>query len=114
MSDSGIDDSGIDLAVAVTAIRDQIMAAVASGAGERVKFEVGPIELEFSVELRHDASAKAGVRAWVFSAGVATAESASQIHKVSLTLTPKDSETGGSVLVGNEDAGSTELFGQAT
>ena len=29
-------------------------------------------------------------------------------HKVALTLTPKDLETGGEILVGNENKGSTD------
>jgi hypothetical protein len=109
----GVSDSGIDLADAVAAVRDQLMEAAARGVGERIAFEVGPIQLEFTVELRKDASAKAGVRAWVFTADASVAASAVRTHKVSLTLTPKDAETGDEILVSNDREGSTELFGSA-
>jgi hypothetical protein len=40
----------------------------ARGAGQEIAFKVGPVELEFAVELRTDAKAKAGFKAWVVSA----------------------------------------------
>ncbi len=104
----GVSDAGIDLADAVAAVRDQLMEAAARGVGERIGFVVGPIQLEFTVELRKDATAKAGVRAWVFTADASVGASSVRTHKVALTLTPKDLETGGEILVGNENKGSTD------
>ncbi|MEW9555283.1 trypco2 family protein [Nonomuraea sp. NPDC050783] len=37
--------------------------------GSQIAFAVGPIELEFAVELKADAKAKAGFKAWVVTAG---------------------------------------------
>ena len=46
----------IELAAAVTALRDELIEAAARHeSGQQVGFKVGPIELEFAVELRADA-----------------------------------------------------------
>lgn len=108
-----VPDSGIDLVDAVAAVRDQLIEAAVRGAGERIGFEVGPIQLEFTVELRRDVTAKAEIRAWVFTADASIGASSNTVHKASLTLTPKDLKTGEVILVGNESKGSTELFGSA-
>jgi hypothetical protein len=106
-------NSDIDLTRAVAAVRDQLMEAAAQGGDERIRFAVGPIQLEFTVELRIDVTAKAGVRAWIFNADASAGRSSAHTHKVSLTLTPRDAESGGEILVGNEKPASTELFGPA-
>lgn len=106
-------DPRIDLADAVAAIRDQLMDAATRAADERIRFEVGPIQLEFTVELQHDAGAKFGVRAWVLSAGVSAASSSQYTQKISLTLTPKDAKTGRATEVGNDDPAATGLFGKS-
>ncbi|WP_331769369.1 hypothetical protein OG948_36950 (plasmid) [Embleya sp. NBC_00888] len=54
------------MADAVAALRDELTAAAAraTGAGApAVEFVVGPIELEFGVELKLDATVKAGFKA---------------------------------------------------
>ena len=60
----------IELADAVAAVRDELVEAAARGVGQAVAFTVGPIEMEFAVELRADARAKAGFKAWVLSGEV--------------------------------------------
>jgi hypothetical protein len=78
----------IELADAVAAVREELMNAAASGIGQPVEFLVGPIEMEFVVELRQDANAKAGFRAWVVSGDAELGVSRGRTHRVSLTLTP--------------------------
>ncbi|WP_236047901.1 trypco2 family protein [Streptacidiphilus fuscans] len=94
----------IDLADAITAIRDQLVDAAGRGAGADIGFEVGPIELEFTVALKRDARAKGGVRAWVFSVDGEVGEAYDRTHRVAVTLTPKSRTTGGSLEVGNHTA----------
>lgn len=94
----------IDLADAIAAIRDQLVDAAGRGAGSDIGFEVGPIELEFTVALKRDARAKGGVRAWVFSVDGEVGEAYDRTHRVAVTLTPKSRTTGGSVEVGNHTA----------
>ncbi|MEW2403466.1 trypco2 family protein [Streptomyces sp. NPDC046862] len=104
-------ESSFDLADAVEAIRDQLLEAAGRGESKGIKFEVGPITLEFLVELRRDFGGRAGVRAWVLSGEASAAATSMRTHKVSLTLTPTDTTTNSKPLVGNEQSGSTALFG---
>ncbi|MFI9269475.1 trypco2 family protein [Kitasatospora sp. NPDC052896] len=100
----------IELADAIEAVRQQLAAAAERGAGHRIQFEVGPVELEFGVELRRDGKLSGGVRAWVLSADAEVSAGRTRAHRVTVTLTPKDFVTGGSPLVGNPDLGSREGF----
>lgn len=52
----------IELADAVAAVRDELLDASARATGADVEFVVGPIELEFGVELKLDVKAKTGSR----------------------------------------------------
>jgi hypothetical protein len=78
----------IELADAVAAVREELLHAAARGIGQPVAFQVGPIELAFTVELRQDAKAKAGFRAWVVSGDAEGGLSRGRTHRVSMTLTP--------------------------
>ena len=94
----------IDLQTAVRALRDQLMVAAAEGVDQPVRFEVGPIEMEFLVELRRDAKVRGGVRALLASAEGEAAAGRTRTHRVSFTLTPKDA-TGGSLQISSTDEG---------
>ncbi|MFF5360826.1 trypco2 family protein [Streptomyces scabiei] len=103
---------GIELADAVQVVRDQLISASSRGIGQDVRFEVGEIHMEFTVELRSEDKAGAKIRAWVIDAGAEGSQSNTQTHKVAFTLKPKDARTGGSWQVGNTDPGSTAHFGK--
>jgi hypothetical protein len=79
----------IELADAVASVRDELVAAAKRGVGQEVAFTVGPIELEFAVELRQDAKAKAGFKAWVVSGDVEAGAGRSRTHRMKITLTPQ-------------------------
>lgn len=93
----------IELADAVAAVREELLHAAARGIGQPVEFLVGPIELEFAVELRQDAKAKAGFKAWVVSGDAEGGLSRGRTHRVSMTLTP-NRPGGGKVLVARDSA----------
>lgn len=93
----------IELADAVASVRDELMAAATRGAGSDVEFVVGPIELEFAVEMRRDAKVKAGFKAWLISADAEGGLAQGRTHKVKLTLTPKKAG-GGDLLVAGDQA----------
>jgi hypothetical protein len=88
----------IELADAVAAVRDELLEAAARGAGQSVEFKVGPVELEFAVELREDVNAKAGFKAWVVTVEAGGAVSHAHTQRVRLTLTPQK-PGGGDLLV---------------
>ncbi|MFI9342157.1 trypco2 family protein [Streptomyces sp. NPDC052773] len=79
----------IELADAVAALRDELLAAHARGAGAEIAFDVGPIEMEFAVELRHDAKGNGGFKAWVVTAGAEASAGRTRTHRVTVTLTPR-------------------------
>lgn len=78
----------LELHQAVGLIRNELVRAAAEGAGHELRFEVGPIGMEFAVELRKDVGAKGGFKAWVVSADVNAGLSRATTHKINLTLTP--------------------------
>jgi Trypsin-co-occurring domain 2 len=79
----------IELADAVAAVRDELLEAAVRGIGSEIGFAVGPIELEFAVELKADAKAKTGFKAWVVTGDVEVGVARGRTHKVKVTLTPK-------------------------
>ncbi|MER7760181.1 trypco2 family protein [Streptomyces sp. NPDC097619] len=89
----------IGLADAVAAVRDELLEATARAAGQEISFVVGPVEMEFEVELRADARAKAGFRVWAVTADTEAGATRGRTHRVSFTLTPR-TPTGGDLLVG--------------
>ncbi|GCB45916.1 trypco2 family protein [Streptomyces sp. NL15-2K] len=82
----------LELATAVRLVRDNLLRAAAAAEQEDLRFEVGPIAMEFTVELRRDLTVKTGFKAWVLSADAEGRAGRTRTHKVSLTLTPKRSD----------------------
>jgi hypothetical protein len=111
MGAAPMDDHGIELSDAIEVIRQQLSDAAARGEGQPIQFEVGPVTLEFTVELKRDARAKGGFKAWVLSAESEGGVARSRGQKMSVTLTPRPAGAGGSVLVGNPRVGSLDPFG---
>ncbi len=77
------------MADAVAAVRDELLEAAARGVGQNLAFKVGPVGLEFAVELRADAKAKAGFKAWVVTGEVEAGAGRSRTHRVRVALTPQ-------------------------
>ena len=78
----------IDLADAVAVVRGDLLKAASKAQPDGLSFVVGPIEMEFAVELRRDAKAKLGFRAWVVSADAEGSVGNKGTHRVTFTLTP--------------------------
>ncbi|MFH8386112.1 trypco2 family protein [Kitasatospora sp. NPDC018058] len=94
----------VELTEAVQGLRDQLMAAADAADSQRIRFEVNEITLDFSVELRRDATAKAGFKAWVVSGDAQVGVAQNTVHKVSVKLKPKDSALGGPIEIGSRAA----------
>lgn len=108
---SDFDHGGpIELAAAVRAVRRELARAAADGADEAVRFEVGPIEMEFTVELTRESGAKGGVKAWVVSADAESRAGRSTTHRISFTLHPRTAATGAPVEIGDAAPGGTSRF----
>lgn len=94
----------IELADAVRALRDELVSAAAqAGPEQEIGFRVGPIELEFTVELRVDASVKTGFKAWVLSADASGGVARGRTQKVKVTVTPTSRDGKDLVIAGNPD-----------
>ncbi|MEV7864527.1 trypco2 family protein [Streptomyces sp. NPDC088124] len=111
--DHGHDFDGIELADAIQSVRDQLLDAATRAAGAPVAFEVGDIQMEFTLELRKEVKGGAKVKAWVVEAGTDASRTSGHTHKVAFTLKPRNARTGAPWKVGNEDHGSTSGFGGA-
>jgi NTP-dependent ternary system trypsin peptidase co-occuring protein len=92
--------SGMELADAVEAVRQGLMAGAARGASSAIRFEVGEITMEFTVELQRVSTGRGGVKAWVVEAGTEQGRTRGHTHTVSFTLRPKNAATGGYVEIG--------------
>jgi hypothetical protein len=99
----------IELSQAVEGLRDELLEAAVSGAGSQIAFAVGPIELEFTVELKTDVN-KTGFKAWVVTAGAEAGVSRGRTHKVKVTLTPKHPD-GSDVLIAGRPGAEADAGG---
>ncbi|GGY08434.1 trypco2 family protein [Streptomyces tanashiensis] len=94
----------VPLTDAVAAVRDELIAAAArAGDDPQVVFAVGPLEMEFQVELRADAKAKAGFKLWAVGAETEAAHSRGRTHRVTFTLTPKRSDGSDIIVKSTQD-----------
>lgn len=94
---------GIELTKAVAAIREELLEAAQQGVGQNIAFAVGPIEMEFTVELRADAKAKAGFKAWVLDSEVEAGVARGRTHRVMITVTPKGPDGGDLFIAGKPE-----------
>jgi hypothetical protein len=100
----------LELAAAVATVRDELLKAATSAVGQDIRFEVGDVTMEFSVEMRRDAQAKFGFTAWVVTAGAGGGVARSDVHKVTLSLHPHLRD-GQPVEVSEADRVGTSRFG---
>jgi hypothetical protein len=100
-----VDEAWVGLAEAIGQLRRELSAALTAAEGERLRFQLGPIELDFTVDWRRTGGADAGVRWGVVSFGAKGEIAATSGHRVKLVLTPKDSVTGGDVEVVSRRSG---------
>ncbi|WP_370667248.1 trypco2 family protein [Streptomyces sp. IBSBF 2507] len=102
--------AGIELADAVEAIRDGLLTATSRGTGSPLRFELGEIHMEFSVELRREVKGKGSVKAWVTSVSAEGEAGSTRVQRVSFTLKPKNSATNGGWDVSNDTEGDISKF----
>jgi hypothetical protein len=92
------EETQVDLANVVRTVRAELAAAAAEGSDEALKFEVGPIELEFAVEIHVDRSAGGQVKLGVVTGNANRDLSTGTTHRVKVTLIPQSG--GESVKIG--------------
>jgi len=87
----------------VAAVRDELLKAQRLGAGQELLFEVGPIEMEFEVELKADAKAAGKFKVWALSAEAGGSVSRGRTHRISFTLTPRQADRTDFLISSGED-----------
>jgi hypothetical protein len=102
--------TGIELSDAVEAVRDGLVTAADRACGHELRFELGEIQMEFTVELRRDVRGKGGVKAWVVDTSAEAGRAVGRTQKVAFTLKPVNKQTGGGWSIANEDEGDVSHF----
>lgn len=91
------DKNAIMLAEAIRELRAELIAAQAQSPGpgsDGVRFELGPVEMEFAITLSREGGGKAGVQIGVVTLGAGGSLSSESVHRVKFVLTPTDARTG--------------------
>jgi hypothetical protein len=92
----------IGLQEAITALRAELIESVEASRGERLRFEVGEITMEFQLEVERSAEAKGGIQFWVVELGAGGAVKDKDVHKVVIPLKPVRVD-GKPILTGSDD-----------
>jgi hypothetical protein len=79
----------IELSDMISELRRELDQAMDDGADERLKFELGPVEVEVSVGLDSKGKAGAKVRFWVVELGADAEIARSSLQRIKLTLQPR-------------------------
>ena len=98
-----MDERWVSLADAVRALRSELTTAMTDAEGERLRFALDAVEMEFLLEVNKEGSAEAGVKFWVISVGARGGVSSGSTHRVKLALTPKDIATGRTPEISDEE-----------
>lgn len=81
---------GLELASVVRQLRAELNEAMDEGEGERLRFELGPVELSLTVTIGRDVTPGAKIRFWVVEAGADAKISREELQDIKLVLTPRD------------------------
>ena len=75
------DATAIGLKEAIQGLRDELSESMADGADKSVRFRVGPVELEFLVEVSREATGSGGVKFWVVELGAGGSSARTTTHR---------------------------------
>ncbi|MGY1695398.1 trypco2 family protein [Geodermatophilus sp. SYSU D00814] len=91
----------VTLNEAIGELRRELAASVLSAQDEGIRFEVGEIEVEFSVTVEREIGASGGVKFWVVNAEANATSNRSATHRILVPLTPR-TPGGGPLLTGRD------------
>ncbi|MER5644744.1 trypco2 family protein [Streptosporangium sp. NPDC002524] len=86
-------DEVIELTTVVKALRSQLTKAVDEAPHEEIRFELGPIELEFSVVVTQEDNVGGKIHFWILGVDGSSKETASSTQRIKLTLQPKSANS---------------------
>ena len=82
--------AGLELASVLRQLRAELNEAMDEAEGERLRFELGPVELSLTVTVGQEATPGAKIRFWVIEAGADAKVSREAVQEIKLVLTPRD------------------------
>lgn len=81
---------GLELAAVLRQLRAELNEALADAEGERLRFELGPVDLALTVTIGREATPGAKIRFWVIEAGADAKLSRESVQEIKLVLSPRD------------------------
>jgi Trypsin-co-occurring domain 2 len=90
----------IELARVIGDLREEPERAMVAGAGEALRFELGPVELKVSVAVERSDNGGGKARFWVVEIGGERAKDTTGTQRIKLVLTPCVGESGQSAYDG--------------
>jgi Trypsin-co-occurring domain 2 len=90
----GDQDSGgrLALATVIQELRQELVEAMIGGENQRLRFELGPVELDLTVVVGRELKPGAKVRFWVVEAGADSTLSKQTTQRIHLTMQPRDTQ----------------------
>jgi hypothetical protein len=90
----GDQDSGgrLALATVIQDLRQELVEAMIGGENQRLRFEIGPVELDLTVVVGKELKPGAKVRFWVVEAGADSTLSKQTTQRIHLTMQPRDTQ----------------------
>jgi hypothetical protein len=82
--------AGIELASVIRQLRAELNEALADAEGERLRFQLGPVEVSLTLTVGREAAPGAKVRFWVIEAGADAKVSRDAVQEIKLVLAPVD------------------------
>jgi hypothetical protein len=82
----------MELASVIRQLRAELNEALDDAEGERLRFELGPVELSLTVTIGREAAPGAKIRFWVVEAGMDAKISRESAQEIRLVLTPQDTK----------------------
>jgi hypothetical protein len=79
----------IELSEMISELRRELNQAIEAGAGDPLRFELGPVEVEVTVGLDSKGTAGAKVRFWVVELDGDAEVARSSLQRIRLTLQPR-------------------------
>jgi hypothetical protein len=83
---------GVELASVIRQLRAELNEALVDAEGERLRFELGPVEMSLTVTVGREATPGAKIRFWVVEAGADARLSRESVQDIKLVLTPRDTK----------------------
>jgi hypothetical protein len=78
----------IRLSDALAELRSELLLAMSAAENEKLKFELGPVEVELHVQVSTALKAGVGMKAWFLSASSEAGAQQAGVHKIKLILNP--------------------------